>query len=116
MLVRDFEGPAAILLKDLGPFEDHAEDLHVLHQLARESVDTFVVSTDTTVFELGVLGTVVRNAALVITHFDGEPDFSRWAPLKLLDHPVVPLPLDGTVYAALSRARKAGEGVLGPPG
>ena len=109
------EGPAAALLKDLRPFEDHVEDLHVLCQLAREASDALRAGRDTMTFELGVLGTVVRNTAIVVTHFDGTPDFSRCAPLRLLDHPVVPLPFQGAGYAALAQARKAGEGVAVAP-
>ena len=109
------EGPAAAILKTLRPFDDHAEDLHILWRLASEAVDALEANHNTMVFELGVLATVVRNAALVVTHFDGRPDFSRSAPLTLLEHPIVPLPFHETRYAALARARKAGEGVAAAP-
>ena len=112
---RESEGPAAALLKDLRPFEDHAEDLRILCQLAREAAEALDVDENTTVFELGVLGTAVRNAALVVTHFDGMPDFSRSAPLRLLDHPIVPLPFHRATYTALTQARKASEGVVAAP-
>ena len=113
--VRESDGPAAALLRDLRPFEDHAEDLRVLCQLAREAADALEAGQNTMTFELGVLGTAVRNTALVVTHFDGTPDFSRSAPLRLLDHPVVPLPFHEATYAALTQARKAGEGVVAAP-
>lgn len=109
------EGPAAALLNDLRPFEDHAEDLHILRQLAGEAADALEAGRKTMAFELGVLATAVRNTALVVTHFDGTPDFSRSAPLRLLDHPIVPLPFCEAQYAALTQARKAGEGVAAAP-
>ncbi len=109
------EGPAAALLKSLRPFEDHAEDLQVLCQLAREAANALEGGQNTMAFELGVLATAVRNTALVVTHFDGMPDFSRSAPLRLLDHTVVPLPFHEARYAALAQARKAGEGVVAAP-
>ena len=113
--MRESDGPAAALLRDLRPFEDHAEDLRVLCQLAREAADALKVDQNTVAFELGVLATAVRNTALVVTHFDGTPDFSRSAPLRLLDHPIVPLPFQESTYAALIQARKAGEGVVAAP-
>ena len=113
--VKKSGGPAAALLGDLRPFEDHAEDLRVLYQLAREAADALEAGQSTMAFELGVLGTAVRNTALVVTHFDGKPDFSRRAPLGLLDHPIVPLPLHEATCATLAEARKAGEGVVAAP-
>ena len=113
--VRESDGPAAALLRDLGPFEDHAGDLHVLCQLAREAADALEEGQSTMAFELGVLGTAVRNTALVVTHFDGKPDFSRSAPLGMVDHPIVPLPFHEATYATLAQARKAGEGVVAAP-
>ena len=113
--VGESEGPAAVLLRDLRPFEDHAEDLRLLYQLAREASDALEAGLQTMAFELGVLGTAVRNAALVVTHFDSRPDFSRNAPLRLVDHPIVPMPVHEDTYAALVQARKAGEGVAPAP-
>ena len=108
-------GPAAAMLETLEPFCDHREDLRVLHRLAQEAAESLLGGSPSLVFEFGVLATAVRNAALVVTHFDGAPDFSRSAPAILVDHHQVPLPVTLEVYLRMSRARKAGEGVGAAP-
>lgn len=104
-------GKAMELLESLGPFRRHGADLDVLRQVAEEALDALSGESLTRDFELGVLGTVIRNVALLITDIDGAPDFSRHAPARLVHHPVG-LPTDLETYYMLSRARKTSAGVL----
>ena len=110
-LIVGADGEVVAMLEHLGPFVDHVEDLLTLRHLALECAESLSLGPQSLVFDLGVLGTVVRNTALIVTHFDGRPDFSRSAPERLVNHTAVPLPIGPSQYAALAQARKAGEGV-----
>jgi predicted nucleotidyltransferase len=96
-------------LQTLSPYVSHASDLNVLRGLYNEAATSIKKSRGSLVYDAGVLAIVVRNAALLLTHFDGAPDFSPAAPLRVLGQPPVPLHLNGRAYALLQECRLAME-------
>ena len=96
-------------LQSLEPYTSHLDDLDVLRRLHQDVCRSIGKDQKSLVFDAGVLGIIGRNAALLLTHFDGKPDFSAEAPLRALDHPNVRLPITENGYAMLYRSRMAME-------
>lgn len=109
------DGECSQLLERMQPFSDHVRDAQVLLQVASEARDALADGSMSVVFEMGILATVIRNTALLVSHFDGKPNFSRHAPDGIKEHAIVPLLLRPAAYECLSRARKASEGGAVPP-
>lgn len=96
-------------LQTLEPYTAHSEDLRVLSQLFIDAKRSIEDDQRSLVFDTAVLGIIARNVSLVMTHFDGAPDFSVEAPLRLLTHPTTRFPLMSQEYALLHRCRLAVE-------
>lgn len=98
------------------PYANHKRDLEVLLQAAIDSQESLAGESHTTIFDAGVLGTVVRNVGIILTHWLGRTDFSPMAPVALsgLATRFVP-PISISDYELLCLCRRASErGQAGP--
>jgi Nucleotidyltransferase domain len=96
-------------LCSLQPYNSYVQDLATLQHLHEESRLSLQYDRMSLCFDAGVLGIITRNAALLLTHFDGCPDFSPDAPLSIVDHPTVRLPITRSEYLLLHQSRLAME-------
>lgn len=94
-------------LESLQAYRSHSEDIEILEQLHHEVYRSIEKDEKSLVFDAGVLGIIARNAGLLLTHFDGQPDFSAIAPLRAVAHPIARLPITTDEYAKLHRSRLA---------
>ena len=98
------------LLNAVPPYTAHSSDLSVLIHLTIESLHSLKNSPNTWIFDLGVLGTSIRNTGIVMCNFLGKDNFSPLSPLKLglLDN-TLSLPISDLDYKYLQSCRKFSE-------
>ncbi len=102
-------------LTSLQPYRHHHRDLATLRDLLRDIVESLTLDDLSGEYDTGVLGTVVRNAGIVLSDHLGRPDFSPWAPLRLQGGSHLCCPLSEAEYEALVTSRRASErGSHGP--
>ena len=97
------------MLAKMKPYTAHAEDLEVLRALFEDAAES-LAGQRAIRFDLGIVGTVVRNAAIVMHDLFGSHDFSPLAPMRLSSVPGAPkMPIDEADYALLQACRRASE-------
>ena len=101
------------MLADMKPYDGHLRDLGVLKAVYDDAVASLRHGRAAR-FDLGVVGTVIRNAGIIMHDLFGGWDFSPAAPVRLASVPGAPsLPIDRDVYAYLCACRRASERGLG---
>ena len=97
------------ILADMRPYDGHAADLSVLVTLFEDAVES-LARRQAVHFDLGVVGTVVRNTGIIVHDLFGSRDFSPAAPLRLAAVPGAPkLPIGDIEYGLLQTCRRASE-------
>ena len=102
-------------LNALHSYDFHLRDLEILRELLRGAALSLTKDHRSLVFDAGVLSLVARNAGLLLTDYDGSPDFSADAPLLAVHHPTVPLAINGADHRLLKWSRMAMERGSAPP-
>ena len=97
------------MLANMDRYDGHERDMEVLSRVFSDAIaslhDGWAVQ-----FDLGVVGTVIRNAGIVMHDLFGSWDFSPAAPIRLTSVPGAPsLPIGEQVYAQLCACRRASE-------
>ena len=97
------------MLGCMEPYDGHVRDLGVLQAVFDDAVVSLREGLASR-FDLGVVGTVVRNAGIIMHDLFGTWDFSPEAPVRLGSIAGAPsLPMDSSVYAYLCACRRASE-------
>ena len=103
----------AEMLGGMEPYDGHVRDLRVLEAVFEDAVVSIREGL-TFRFDLGVVGTVIRNAGIIMHDLFGRWDFSPAAPVRLASIPGAPsLPIGRDVYEYLCSCRRASERGLG---
>ena len=97
------------MLASMEPYDGHLRDLGVLKAVFDDAVVS-LRKDGVQLFDFGVVGTVVRNAAIIMHDLFGSWDFSPAAPVRLALVPEAPpLPIDTSLYEYLCACRRASE-------
>ena len=97
------------MLGGMQPYDGHVRDLGVLQAVFDDAVLSLREGLASR-FDLGVVGTVVRNAGIIMHDLFGTWDFSPAAPVRLGSIAGAPsLPMDSSVYVYLCACRRASE-------
>ncbi len=103
------EGRLERILTNMNPYRGHVRDMDVLVTVFDDAVES--LSQQCAVqFDLGVIGTVVRNTGIIVHDLFGSHDFSPAAPLRLATIAGAPqLPITDQEYQVLQACRRASE-------
>lgn len=95
-------------------YGNHQDDLAVLGQLVEDVAWSVVESSNSLVFDAGVLSTAIRNTAIILTNYIGRTDYSPQSPHTLgLLEPSLKLTIARSHYEKLVECRRATErGIL----
>ena len=97
------------ILANVSPYVSHKRDLEVLLSAFDEAVASLHVA-ESVKFDLGIVGTVIRNTGIIMHDLLGSRDYSPAAPVRLLDVPGAPrLPIQPREYELLNDCRRASE-------
>jgi hypothetical protein len=96
-------------LGKLAPYTRHAEDVEINQELILDAIHSLSESATSCILDAGILATASRNITLVLSHFDGMPDFDPLSPLRARDHHSAPYPLDDRSFMYLRACRVAAE-------
>ena len=97
------------MLQDMKPYDAHIRDLGVLTMVFDDAVASLRNGWASS-FDLGVVGTVIRNTGIIMHDLFGSWDFSPKAPIRLAFVTGAPsLPIDSELYAHLCSCRRASE-------
>lgn len=91
-------------------YKNHIADLAILIQLVEDVMWSEFESSNSIVFDAGILSTAIRNTSIILTNYIGHTDYSPQAPhtLKLLE-PRLKLPISRPQYEQLLKCRRATE-------
>ena len=91
-------------------YSSHIGDLKVLEVLLHDVKLSLSSRCNSFIFDAGVLGTVVRNTAIIMNNYLGNDDYSPRAPFKLCstEHTLA-MPLSNLEYGFLQKCRRSGE-------
>ena len=101
-------------LRNLAPYRSYEDDFSTLTQLYADAMDS-LSDGNTLLFDAGILATVCRNTALLLSATQGRPDFSPWSPLSMRDNSLPGFPLTNSEYALIRACKLAGERGLEAP-
>ena len=91
-------------------YKNHDSDLAILVQLVDDVARSLLKSSNSSVFDAGVLSTAIRNTAIIITNFLGHTDYSPQSPTTLgLIEPSLKLTISLSEYDQLVACRRATE-------
>ena len=97
------------MLQGMEPYDGHVRDLRVLEVVFDDAVASLREGLASR-FDFGVVGTVIRNAGIIMHDLCGSWDFSPSAPVRLASIPAAPsLPIESSFYAYLCACRRASE-------
>lgn len=98
------------LLNEMPNYCHHIADLKILKLLVEDVKLSLREKNNTFVFDAGVLGTAIRNTAIILCNYLNKDDYSPWAPLKLgsLEY-MLALPISEVDYKFLQECRRLGE-------
>ena len=98
------------LLIKMPEYSNHLEDLHTLELLVDDVKESLHAKNNSFIFDSGVLGTAIRNTAIIMSNYLGHDDFSPWAPLRLRNlECMLTMPLLDIEYRFLQDCRRLGE-------
>lgn len=101
-------GFLARALERLQPYRSHLEDLRMNRALVEDVLQS-TADASSVVLDAGVLATASRNAALILSHAQGSPDFASDSPVRAKTQRSCGFPLRPEHYRNLQRARCASE-------
>lgn len=95
-------------------YVNHEADLAVLVQIVEDVAGSVFESSNSSIFDAGVLSTAIRNTAIILTNFIGHTDYSPQSPHTLgLLEPSLKLTIARAQYERLIECRRATErGIL----
>ena len=97
------------MLAEMNPYVGHRGDLEVLLNVFDEAVASLKIAKSVQ-FDLGVVGTVIRNTGIIMHHLFGSRDYSPAAPVRLESvHGAPTLPIRERDYDMLNACRHASE-------
>lgn len=98
------------LLNKMPEYSSHLDDLKILEMLVNDVKESHHSNNNSFIFDSGVLGTAVRNTAIIMSNYLGCDDYSPWAPFKLRKlEPMLTMPLSDIEYRFLQDCRRLGE-------
>ncbi|MGH2506316.1 MAG: nucleotidyltransferase domain-containing protein [Ktedonobacteraceae bacterium] len=97
-------------LRKMPRYASHVADLQVLQTLLHDVEDSLCTSANSTIYDAGIIGTVIRNTGIIVTDFLGAADYSPYAPMSISAlEPRLKPPVRDEEYDVLLSCRRASE-------
>jgi len=98
------------ILDGMPRYSGHIGDLSLLEMLLHDVKLSLSKSSNSFIFDAGMLGTIVRNTSIIMSNYLGDDDYSPRAPFKLTSlERTLAMPLSDLEYRFLQRCRRSGE-------
>ena len=104
----------SVELQNLVPYQGFKQDFETLVQLFSDALAS-LSGGSTLHFDAGILATVCRNTALLLSATRGRPEFSPWSPVSHRDDCLPRFPLTDAEYGLIRACKLAGERGLNLP-